>query len=122
MNTFEYWKTRFDNNDLLDFSCTDEGRLWLKLRSIDRPELLAGFCNAVGCRTGQKKSAETIWKEMAYESTFESSLDGFLRACQKQENKNIDVTQEAIRSNLYKMDHFHWGGDFMNSLGRAIYS
>lgn len=40
MNSFGYWKQRFDNNDHLDFSQTDEGVLWLKLRSIDRKDLL----------------------------------------------------------------------------------
>ena len=44
MNTFKYWKARFDGNDLLDFSRTSEGLLWLKLRSIDRAALLAEFC------------------------------------------------------------------------------
>ena len=51
-----------------------------------------------------------------------TALDRFLKSCQKRENAKIDTTQEIIRTNLYKMSHFHWGGDFMNALGRAIYS
>ena len=122
MKTFEYWKKRFDNNDLLDFSRTDEGLLWLKLRSINRKDLLAEFCESIGYRPGRKESVEDIWQDMASESTFGTSLGTFLRTCQERENKKIDASQETIRANLYKMSHFHWGGGFRNSLDKAIVS
>lgn len=122
MNSFEYWKKRFDNNDLLDFSRTKEGLLWLKLRSINRKDLLIEFCESVGYRQERKVSVEDIWQDLASESTFGTSLDTFLRTCQERENKKIETSQETIRTNLYMMSHFHWGGDFKNALGRAIYS
>ena len=48
MKTFEYWKKRFDQNDLLDFSLVPEALLWLKLRSIDRKDLLSKYCDRIG--------------------------------------------------------------------------
>lgn len=122
MNTFKYWKTRFDNNDLLDFSKTSEGLLWLKLRSIDRTTLLAEFCADIGYRPTQRITAEMIWQDMSSKKTFGDALNTFMRKCQSRENKNIDASTDAIRSNLYKMTHFHWGGGFRNSLDKAIVS
>ena len=122
MKTFEYWKKRFDNNDLLDFSRTDEGLLWLKLRSIDRKDLLSDFCSVVGFCPGPRISAESVWEGLASRTSFKTALDNFMRQCQKRENAVIDRSFETIRSNLYGMAQFHWGGGFRNSLDKAIVS
>ena len=122
MKTFKYWKARFDGNDLLDFSRTNEGLLWLKLRSIDRAALLAEFCADVGYRPAQRITADLIWRDMASKKKFEEALNAFMRKCQGRENKNIGTSTDAIRSNLYRMTHFHWGGGFRNSLDKAIVS
>ena len=122
MNTFKYWKARFDDNDLLDFSRTSEGLLWLKLRSIDRSALLAEFCADIGYRPTQRITADSIWYNMATHQDFENALDKFIRKCQTRENKAKAVSTDSIRSNLYRMTHFHWGGGFRNSLDKAIVS
>ncbi len=70
MNAFKYWKTRFDKNDLLDFSKTSEGLLWLKLRSIDRTALLAEFCADIGHQPTQRITAELIWQVMSSKKAF----------------------------------------------------
>ena len=122
MKTFEYWKKRFDSNDLLDFSRTSEGLLWLKLRSIDRKDLLSDFCSVVGFCPGPRISAESVWNGLASRASFKTALDNFMRQCQKRENAVIDRSFETIRSNLYGMAQFHWGGGFRNSLDKAIVS
>lgn len=122
MKTFEYWKKRFDNNDLLDFSRTDEGLLWLKLRSIDRKALLTEFFKFAKLRAVKRISAEFVWHSMKSDAKIGVALGRFLRSCQKRENVKIDASQETIRANLYKMSHYHWGGGFRNSLDKAIVS
>lgn len=122
MNTFKYWKARFDDNDLLDFSRTSEGLLWLKLRSIDRSTLLAEFCADVGYRPVQRITADVIWQDMASKKNFGNALNAFMRKCQNRENKSMSTSTDTVRSNLYKMTHFHWGGGFRNSLDKAIVS
>ena len=122
MNSFGYWKERFENNDLLDFSRTAEGLLWLKLRSIDRKDLLAEFCTSVGFQPTGRISAESIWHDLAADATLDNSLGKFILRCQKRENTTIDEALETIRSNLYSMTQFHWGGGFRNSLDKAIVS
>jgi hypothetical protein len=122
MRTFSYWKRLFESNDLLDFTRMGEGLLWLKLRSIDRKDLLAEFCADIGFDLGNRPTAELIWQRKASCVEFEGWIDGFMRKCQKRENGKIDASIEEIRSNLYKMTHFHWGGGFRNSLDKAIVS
>jgi len=119
MKTFEYWKKRFAKNDLLDFSKTEEGLLWLKLRSIERKDLIAAFCTTIGMKV-EKNAVECIWSLLNSNDAIKVRLFEFMRECQKQENEKIDRTFESIRSNLYKMNHFHWGGGFRNSLDKAI--
>ena len=122
MNSFNYWKEKFDNNDLLDFSRTAEGLLWLKLRSIDRKDLLTEFCTSVGFHPAGRITAESIWQGLSSDTAFENSLEKFMLQCQKRENATINNSLETIRSNLYSMTHFHWGGGFRNSLDKAIVS
>lgn len=122
MNSFAYWKERFDNNDLLDFSRTAEGLLWLKLRSIDRKELLSEFCAGVEFHAAGRITAESIWQALSQRPTFEKALRKFMLQCQKREETSIDASFETIRSNLYGMTQFHWGGGFRNSLDKAIVS
>ena len=122
MNSFNYWKEKFDNNDLLDFSRTTEGLLWLKLRSIDRKDLLTEFGTSVGFHPAGRITAESIWQGLSSDTAFGNSLEKFMLQCQKRENATINNSLETIRSNLYSMTHFHWGGGFRNSLDKAIVS
>ena len=122
MSTFKHWKKLFDSDNLLDFSRTTEGLLWLKLRSIDRKDLLAEFCVDIGLQSSKRITAEIVWQRKAAYMDFESRLNGFMLKCQERENRDLDAATEAIRSNLYRMTHFHWGGGFRNSLDKAIVS
>lgn len=122
MKSFSFGRKRFDDNDLLDFSRTEEGTLWLMLRSIDRKDLLAEFSESINSAHPQRISAESIWRDFATDATFGKSLRKFMLQCQLHENEKIDASLESIRSNLYSMTHFHWGGGFRNSLDKAIVS
>jgi len=48
MKTYKNWLNRFATHDLVDFTVTNEGLWWLKLRSIERRELLASFVKDAG--------------------------------------------------------------------------
>ena len=119
MKSFETWEKRYTQNDLLDFSNTEEGRLWLKFRSIHRKDLFSAFCTKLGIKL-EKGSDELIWAKMNSDNAVKRILYDFMKECQKKENERIDLSFESIRSNLYKMNHFHWGGGFRNSLDKAI--
>ena len=122
MNTYRHWLTRFQANDLLDFTLTDEGLLWLKLRSIERRELLPRFVAQAHLSVDikAKDRMEEIWRQLCAVPAARKSLGMFLRKCQVDGNRRIIRSFEKIRSNLYQMETFHWGGGFRNSLDKAI--
>lgn len=120
MKPYKYWKQKFSQNDLLPFSKTAEGLLWLKLRSIDRKDLLEEFCNFTGKPFAGTLTIEMLWKALNTDSSVLKALEEYMCLCQARENDKIDATFEQIRSNLYRMTHFHWGGGFRNSLDKAI--
>ena len=96
--------------------------LWLKLRSIDRRELLEEFCGRIGVPFAGAGTAETLWKPINSNLQARQALDDFMRLCKMREGERIEASFENIRSNLYKMKHFHWGGGYRNSLDKAIVS
>lgn len=125
MNAYRHWLTRFQANDLCDFTLTEEGLLWLKLRSIERRELLSRFVDMAhlsvdGHKT--KDKMEDIWQQLCVSDGVREALGRFLERCQIEENRRIKDCFETIRSNLYQMESFHWGGGFRNSLDKAIVS
>lgn len=122
--TYKSWQDRFSAHDLEDFTLTREGLLWLKLRSIERRELLASFVEDAGLGgvLTRKDRMERIWSSLCASADLQSALLRFMAKCQQRENHRIDSSFETIRSNLYRMSEFHWGGGFRNSLDKAIVS
>lgn len=120
MKSYKYWEQKFKQNDLSEFSKTPEGLLWLKLRSIERKELLQEFCKNVGVIYEGTSTIEKLWDMLNSSIVNVALLEKFMRCCQTRENSRIEETFEQIRTNLYKMKHFHWGGGFRNSLDKAI--
>ena len=122
MKTYKYWLDRFVKHDLVDFTRTDSGLLWLKLRSIERRELLTSFVKDadITIDLSNKNRMEFLWTVLCEDKKVQLALTTFMQKCQRSENIHIDKTFENIRSNLYRMSEFHWGGGFRNSLDKAI--
>ncbi len=122
MNTYKSWLNRFSMHDLVDFTVTEEGLLWLKLHSIERHKLLSSFVEDANLGTDLTKNdkMEEIWSALCVSTEVQSALLRFMIKCQQKENQCIDASFETIRSNLYRMSEFHWGGGFRNSLDKAI--
>lgn len=122
MKTYKNWLNRFATHDLVDFTVTNEGLRWLKLRSIERRELLASFVKDAGLcvELAAKDKMESIWTVLCEDVKVQAALSKFMNKCQQEENRHIEKSFEIIRSNLYQMSEFHWGGGFRNSLDKAI--
>lgn len=122
MKSYKYWLNRFLKHDLVDFTLTNEGLLWLRLRSIERRELLSSFVKdaKLDIDRSNKNQMEELWATLCEDEKIQSALTMFMRKCQHLENEHINQTFENIRSNLYRMSEFHWGGGFRNSLDKAI--
>lgn len=120
MKSYKYWKQKFSQDNLLPFSTTAEGLLWLKLRSIDRKDILEEFCKYIGKPYAGKLTTEELWKLLNADPKEARALEKFMCLCQVKEDNKIDATFDQIRSNLYKMKHFHWGGGLETHLIKLL--
>ena len=124
MKDFNYWKNLYQTQQLEEFSCDEVGLLWLKLKSIIRKELIAGFVEANEIQLTET----TLVKQFVELFNFLSSdvseshklLDLYILAKNEIQVKELAVDQ--LVSELYKLKVFEWGGDYQNSLDKHLVS
>ncbi|MCL2063827.1 MAG: hypothetical protein FWG98_05595 [Candidatus Cloacimonetes bacterium] len=113
---FKKLKNLFDNNNIFELLKHDESILWLKLRAISRKDLLLKFIDLNDIKINSKKSSE-IFEELFNIVKEHALIDDFIKA------NLIKLTLEQeqnLVSELYKIKHFDWGGDYKNALDRHI--
>jgi hypothetical protein len=124
MKNFNYWQQQHESNSLVEFTTDELGLLWLKTKSIVRKELLSEFLSANDLTLTQTKASEQFVelynRFAATPSVSHAQLDSFIR--QKYQLEIINLNIEALVSELYKLRHFNWGGDYRNSLDKYLVS
>jgi hypothetical protein len=123
-NKFAHWKKIHDTSSLEEFNDNVIGQLWLKLKSIIRPELIKEFIKENEINLFSSSSAKqfeelfTILNKDIDKS--HRLLDHYIQ------KKNISVLSELninnLVSELYKLQVFEWGGDNKNSLDKYLIS
>lgn len=124
MKDFKYWKNKFENNDLQEFSLEESALLWLKIKSILRKEILSDFI-AINSIQLTSKTLQNQFVELfeILSKNIEKSnsiLDSFIR--QKNQEQKSELDFELLVSELYKLKMFDWGGDYNNSLDKYLIS
>lgn len=120
--SFEYWKSRYDDNQLEDFNTNELALLWLKIKSISRKELLDNFLLENGIDL-TSKTLNDKFKEL-YEvlskdlNANQKKLDDFIRTENNKQISNLDIN--GLVSQLYKLRYFDWGGDYKNQLDKYL--
>jgi hypothetical protein len=120
--SFEQWKNRYDNNQLEEFNTNDLALLWLKIKSISRKEILDNFLLLNNINLTSKKLNDKF-KEL-YQLFSENlnaahkTLDDFIRAENSKQFSSLDI--DGLVSQLYKLRHFDWGGDYKNQLDKYL--
>ncbi len=119
---FSDWKRRYDHNELSEFNGNSSGLLWLKLKSLARKKLFDEFIQANTLAV----TATTLsgkWEEVF--DLFQTQLhqahqivDAFLR--QQQQHRSEQFNEPSLVSELYKLKHYDWGGDYKNSLDKYL--
>ena len=123
-NIYSYWKKIHDMGSLEEFNQNIVGQLWLKLKSIIRPELIKEFIK------NNNITLKTITSTKQFEELFvilnknvdmsHKLLDHYII------KKNISILSELninyLVSELYKLQVFEWGGDNKNSLDKYLVS
>ncbi len=124
MKDFNYWKKRYESEQLEEFNSDNVGLLWLKTKSISRKELIAEFAkiNEILLKetTLAKQFVELfIWLCGDIENSHKL-LNSFIQTKSKEQATEIDTKQ--LVSELYKLKVFDWGGDYRNSLDKYLIS
>jgi len=124
MKDFDYWKKRYESQQLEEFNTDIIGSLWLKTKSIIRKELIAEFtaANNISLKeTALGKQFNELFSLLC--NDIESSdelLNDYINTKNKQQVAVLDIKQ--LVSELYKLRNFDWGGDYRNSLDKYLIS
>jgi len=120
---YKYWKQLHDDNALDEFNSDRNGLLWLKIKSITRKGIIQDFIGRFEYEVEATTLTE-LFKELFYKlSEIESAheqLDEFMIAKNEEIVSKLDV--EYLVSELYKLKHFDWGGDYQNALDKYLVS
>jgi len=113
---FKELKNLFDSNKMFELLKNKDAILWLKLRAISRKELLTNFIKENNFDIKSKKATD-IFEELFNTVKDSTLIDNFIR----NNLKVLDEKQEQkLVSELYRIKHFDWGGDYKNALDRYI--
>lgn len=125
MNNFEKWGKLFDAQNMFAFNGDKNGLLWLKTRAICRNKQLSDFLSkhslCLKGKTGKEKNRELF---ELLENTSEAVywLDAFLRDRNNEFYKEAGVDESQLKTDLYKVTDYKWGGDQTNSLDKFLVS
>jgi hypothetical protein len=119
---FAHWKKLYENDELDEFNFDSSGLLWLKIKSILRKEILAEFLEneQINLKSNKLSDQFTELYEFLSENcmTSHERIDAFIRQKNTRQLENLDV--EKLVSELYKLRHFDWGGDYKNALDKFL--
>ncbi|HCE48243.1 MAG TPA: hypothetical protein DEQ84_06290 [Prevotellaceae bacterium] len=122
MTEFTKWQRLHQEQRLIDFIGDTEGILWLKVKSIMRPELQKAFCKKYGialtASTSKGKFEELYDMALANTETYTTLIDTFIISENEKLLKKLDA--DKLVSQLYKVQHFEWGGDNTNALDKYL--
>lgn len=124
MKDFNYWKILHENEQLDEFSTDSIGLLWLKTKSIVRKDLIAEFIHQnsiiLNQNTLSKQFIELFDILCIVPDNSHKILDDYIKEKSKIQESELDT--EQLVSELYKLKHFNWGGDYQNSLDKYLVS
>jgi len=120
--SFRFWKDKHDHDEWSLFNDAPSGILWLKIKSIRRRGILDEFIEKYQYRL-QTKKLDDQFEELfdILSRNLEKShlqLNEFIKEKHVETSASLDI--EALISELYKLKHFGWGGDYQNALDKHL--
>ncbi len=120
------FKKLFDNGDINEIISSNEGKLWLALRAVQRKDLLEKIAKAFNITLSSTKIGDTFNEILdvllAKEENVFVDLMREISIISLEEDKELPNQIKNITSNLYKVTNFQWGGDWRNSLDKWLVS
>lgn len=121
MKEFDKWQRLHQNKQLIEFIDNHNGILWLKVKSIMRSDLLKAFCKKYKIpleSTLAKDKFRELYEVVLSDVYFEQQLDAFI--LEENEKSLKKLKADKLVSQLYKVQHFEWGGDNANALDKYL--
>ena len=109
----------YDNDQFVELLRAQDGRYWLKLRSISRAEQLRQFCQRIGLECDGIPGRQLLAHVYMHRPDA-STLEDFIRDLYQVERVQRQANEDYLISQLYQMKVFDWGGLYQNSLEQTI--
>lgn len=125
MTNFEKWDKEFRAQNLYAFNNNANGLLWLKVRAVCRGKQIKQFLE----NTGIKLDATTLaaqnvelFELLESRSDAMSLLDAYLKIRNHEWYRAMNIDEDRLKEDLYRIQHYVWGGDQNNSLDKYLVS
>lgn len=126
MSNFEKWDKEFRTNNLSAFNHNTNGLLWLKVRAICRSRQIEQFIaqNNITLATTKlaEQNIELFEKLDSMMPIAMQLLDNYLKVKNHNWYDAMGIDETKLKADLYKVQHYAWGGDQNNSLDKHLVS
>lgn len=121
LKSFDEFRNMFDSDEMGTLTASRAGVLWLKIKAISRKPLLKEFCDFAEINLRETRVADQFRELFGILSSDIERSHGFLNAYIKSSAFVRDSNEEErIASELHKLRHFSWGGDYANALDKFL--
>lgn len=125
MTNFEKWDNEFRNQNLYSFNQDSNGLLWLKVRAVCRSKQIERFVaqnNIILTKTKIAEQNVELFEKLENTPNAMQLLDDYLRIKSHNWYDAMGVDEAKLKEDLYKVQHYTWGGDQNNSLDKHLIS
>lgn len=125
MKDYNIWDNKLAKQDLEAFTSSEEAKLWLKIHSIAKRDVMNGFLKKYNISLSSKK-IEDMARELYAKvkdtdiDLWNNKLDSYFYEENKKQFDELNVDQ--LEQDLCLIQHFKWGGDQNNSLDKYFVS
>ena len=117
--TFQQALQAFKNDQIRDVSLDDNGRRFLKLRSLSRKVLMEQLIVEHHINPPHLSAKELF--QFLYESELtEQQIEQTIQNIYEEERQKRRSSEPELVSELYRLTNFDWGGLHQNSLEKTI--
>jgi septum formation topological specificity factor MinE len=118
---FDLLEQYFNDNKFDKIVDHKRGIYFLKIRSISRITLLRDFAtkNKINI-PATKNNKKNLFKFLFCTDIPEQIIDKYLKDNYKVVRKNLIGDEDFLYSQLYKLEHFSWGGFYQNAVEQTI--
>ena len=125
MTNFEKWDKEFRAQNLDAFNHDINGLLWLKVRAVCRSKQIEQFIVENNITLAATKIAEQnveLFGKLEGMPNAMQLLDDYLKVKSHNWYDAMGIDEAKLKADLYKVQHYAWGGDQNNSLDKHFVS